>query len=116
VPLDSVPTSTGAARQFWIAKIDSRQVAVSMGGMGKTMRAHMAKLEEVQSQVDEAGWSVQWSTRRNVRSAEMRECKSSSQSAVARDLEPFLTDCWWLQGTGRLQHGRCVNRRAIHWG
>ena len=99
VPLDSTPSATGAARQFWIAKIDSRQVAASTGGMGKTMRAHIAKLEEVQSQVDEVGWSSQWSTRRNVRSAEMREWHGKPSTWSLRQQHGNLLG---VTGTGNL--------------
>eukprot|EP01043_Picozoa_sp_COSAG02_P124005 COSAG02_NODE_61040_length_269_cov_1.217647_1_plen_89_part_11 len=58
----------GIARSFWIAKIDPRQVAASTGSMGKVMHTHMAKLDAARIELDEQGWSVQWSTRRNIRS------------------------------------------------
>ena len=61
----------GPARSFWIAKVDAMQAAASTGGLRETMRTHIAKLEMQQSELDELGWSVQWSTRRNVRSADL---------------------------------------------
>lgn len=73
VPRGDGFSARGPARSFWIAKIDTRQVAASTGGMGKTLRAHIAKLELEQSQLDELGWSVQWSTRRNKLSADFRD-------------------------------------------
>jgi HEAT repeat protein len=68
----------GIARSFWMAKIDVRQVAASQGGMGQTMRAHMAKLKAARTELDEQGWSVQWSTRRNVRSADLRDWRGKA--------------------------------------
>jgi hypothetical protein len=80
VPLDGTMNADGPARSFWIAKVDARQVSGSTGGMGKTMRTHMAKLADQQSVVDEVGWSAQWSTRRNVRSADFRNWRGEAHT------------------------------------